>query len=136
MTDGLANSFPEGLIPYGELPGFAEVYLEDSWVLAVRATPARIEFDMEFVLREGHPLYEPPSSGEQYCYHRGRLTIDNVKSLNWTDQGSPPAVDASGELDFGNIDALFVGGGQVRAEGLWGSMVAWTDTTPAIHLDP
>ncbi|GAA0638075.1 hypothetical protein GCM10009547_48080 [Sporichthya brevicatena] len=92
--------------PYWEIPALAGIYLEDSWVLAIRATPGMLEVELEVVLREQHPNYAPPRTGEQYCYQRGRLSFASVSELYWTAQGAPAATDTSGQEDYGSIDTL------------------------------
>ncbi|MDT7840978.1 hypothetical protein [Streptomyces justiciae] len=53
---------------------------------------------------------------------RARIEFPEVRNLTWTDQGTPPAVDASGETDYGGIDALFRDGPGFHIEGDWGSI--------------
>ena len=95
------------------------LYLEDSWVLGVEAHDSGITFDLDAVLTEEHPLYRVPRPDEQYCYRRGTLRIDGAVSFRASD--APPARDASGELDYGNIDAFTaIGGDRWRVQGEWG----------------
>ncbi|MEE2521984.1 hypothetical protein V1639_07690 [Pseudarthrobacter sp. J75] len=91
---------------YWKLPGFADVYLEDSWVVGLQATPSLFVVEVDLVLRETHPQYAPPASGEQYCYRPGWIRFVAVSTLRWFDQGQPPAVDRTGESDFGGIDTF------------------------------
>jgi hypothetical protein len=90
--------------PYTELPGLADIYLEDSYVLGIAARPTELRFLLDLVLTPSHERYRPPSPGEQYCYRKGELIFKGVTRLLWADQGAPPARDASAELDYGNID--------------------------------
>lgn len=91
---------------YSELAELREIYLEDSWVLNVVARPGEFRVVAEYVLRASHHLYRPPRRGEQYCYRLGQMTFGAVTDLSWTSQGAPPAKDASGSLDYGNIDYM------------------------------
>lgn len=91
---------------YWEIPGFEGIYLEDSWVLSIVARPGVLELVMDLVLQESHPSYRPPSADEQYCYRRGVVRFERISKLTWDEQGAAPAIDASGEADFGSIDAL------------------------------
>lgn len=93
---------------YVEVEGLDTYYFEDSYVLRINATPGRLVFEMEFVLTSAHPQYAPARRGEQYCYRRGRLEFREVTDLVWTGQGLRPAHDASGQLDYGNIDSFFI----------------------------
>ena len=106
---------------YLMIPGFENVYLENGWVLDVRAEPCRLMLDVEIVLLESHLAYSEPVAGEQYCYLRGSIRFERVSELNWSGQGiSVPAVDASGERDFGSIDEFTVGDGAYVLEGDFG----------------
>lgn len=93
--------------PYWKLNQLQDVYLEDSWVLSINATPARLELVLDFVIRESHPDYSNPQPGEQYCYKRGSLVFSSVSELHWTAQRTVrPSTDASGETDYGSLDVL------------------------------
>jgi len=91
---------------YQSLPDLVNIYLEDSYILAVEATPGRLILQMEFVLTEDHPAFIAPGPHHQYCYHDGRLLFSAVRELRWSDQRLVPFTDATGEKDFGNIDSL------------------------------
>jgi hypothetical protein len=93
--------------PYWKLKDLEDVYLEDSWVLSIGASPARLELVIDFVLRESHPDYSNPRPGEQYCYKKGSLVFAPVSELHWTNQGAvKPTIDPDGEVDFGSLDVL------------------------------
>lgn len=106
-------------VEYWNFDGFAYVYLEDSWVLSVAATPHRLLIDCDLVLREGHEEYTPPATDEAYCYRRAEIAFDAVTSLLG---GAPMSfVKPSGamrwlELAGGQI-GLWVGSGNFRLEG-------------------
>ena len=53
---------------------FAEIYLEDSWVLDVAVTEQGVAFRLDAVLRPDHTRYRPPASDEQHCYLRAMFT--------------------------------------------------------------
>lgn len=84
----------------------AEIYLEDSWVLSVTPTEHGVVFRLDAVLTPDHHRYQPPGPGEQHCYRRARLTVASTKRLKLHRSDTPAATDASGELDFGNIDVF------------------------------
>lgn len=93
--------------PYWKLDHLQDVYLEDSWILSMNASPGRLEVLLDFVLRESHPDYSNPKPGEQYCYKRGSLVFSSVSELHWTAQRTArPSTDASGEIDYGSLDVL------------------------------
>jgi hypothetical protein len=107
---------------YVELPGFEHVFLEESYVLAVVARPSEVIFELDVVLTQEHPKYVAPEVGIYLCYWHGRLDFKGVTDLEWTGQGSPPATDASGEIDYGQIDAMTWDVGRFELEGGWGAM--------------
>ena len=120
---------------YQELDGFADVYLEDSFVLEIRATPGHLTFEVELVLTPRHPSYHPPAPGEQACYARATIQFPQVRELVWSGQGTPPAVDASGSKDYGGFDALFWNGSAFHVEGDWG-VIDVSSAVPVIRLLP
>lgn len=108
---------------YWSIPGFDSLYLEDSWVLDITARPGVLEFVVDLVLRESHPRYEAPKAGEGYCYRRGVLRFRGVSSLMWQGQGTVPAIDATGEQDYGSVDVLTVTDDVYTVEGDFGRIV-------------
>jgi hypothetical protein len=109
------------LRPYVELPALHDLYLEESYVLAIVAEPELLTLELDLVLTEGHPAYRSPKPGERYAYRRGRLRFTGVTELRWTGQGRiRPAIDATGELDHGSIDVLEFEGRGHRIEGDFG----------------
>ncbi|MDX2545265.1 hypothetical protein ACOT81_26250 [Streptomyces sp. WI04-05B] len=95
-------------------------HLEESYVLGIEARPGLLACELDLALSTDHPLYEPASPGERHCYRRGRLEFSRVVDLHWTGQGTPPAKDATGELDYGAIDSLAVDGNLYTMTGDFG----------------
>lgn len=97
------------------------VYLEDSWVLQITAGESHVAFDLDLVLTDDHELFQGVRPGEQYDHRRALLQIggDQVQaSLS----GAPPAVDATGEQDHGNIDTWVISAdGWSVLTGDWGT---------------
>ncbi|MGW3283335.1 hypothetical protein ACWDR3_01670 [Streptomyces sp. NPDC001002] len=118
---------------YQQLDGFADVYLEDSFVLEIRAAPGVLTFEVEVVLTPGHPAHHPPAPTERACYARATIQFPQVRELTWSGQGSPPAVDASGSKDYGGFDALLWNGSTFHVEGDWGVMDV-SSAAPVIRL--
>ena len=108
--------------PYTELDGFENVYLEESYVLAIEARPGTVSFELEVVLTPEHPEYAPPPLGIFACYREGRLDFEGVTYLEWSGQGSPPISDPSGKPDYGQIDAFGWDQSMFELEGEWGAM--------------
>jgi hypothetical protein len=120
---------------YEVLPGFQDVYLEDSYVLAIDVTDDRATFGLEVVLRESHPQYTAPRTGEQYCYRPGMLVFPRVRRTEWIEKRLVPSTDASGSIDYGNIDELMeMSPGIFRLAGDWGGLVVESDP-PLLRLN-
>lgn len=96
------------MVAYYELPGLEQIYLEDSFVLGVEILPGTVKIQLDVVLREGHPSYVAPSADEQYCFRKGALRLEEVSEVTWRMPTGPPAVDASGDTDYGGIDSYEV----------------------------
>ena len=124
-----------GLIPYHELPGLEAVYLEDSWVLRIHGDRHRLRFWLDLVLLEVHPLYRPARPNEQHCYRRAVLIFEDVRSIEWDEVRFDPAKDATGEVDFGEIDAFVLEGSTYRLEGNWG-VVRLASAAPRLEYLP
>lgn len=119
-------------VPYCDLPGFDEVYLEDSFVTQLIETEEEVSFLLDLVLREAHPRYSPPPPDEQYCFRLARLTFANPKRVVWEKKDFRPAIDASGAVSYGNIDLMDrLEDGAYRLVGEWGSLLIAADP-PAI----
>ncbi len=76
---GLVVRIVEGRV-YTELPGLADVYLEDSYVLGIEARPAELRFLLDLVLTPSHEQYRPPLPGEQHCYRKGLADLQGSNS--------------------------------------------------------
>jgi hypothetical protein len=109
-------------LPYYEIPGFEEVFLEDSWVMEIQDNPSGVTFFLDAVLREKHPLYQPRLPGEQYCYRRAQLKFRDASKVNWVRKTLIPNADITGEVDFGNIDTFYFSGGHYYLSGCWGEL--------------
>lgn len=105
---------------YYTFSGLEHVYLEDSYVLNITVKPGTVEFLMEVVLREQHPLYHPPGDAEQYCYAKAILKFSDVRNLEWVERTMRQYSDATGTTDYGNMDALFRLSGWYHIRGDWG----------------
>ena len=107
---------------YDEIPSLAAILLEESYVLDIEAHPASVQFSVDFVLTPEHPEYCPPGADESYCCRRGWLRFSGVTRCLWANQGAPPARDATGEVDYGNIDSFAWDTASYLLEGDWGHM--------------
>jgi len=107
---------------YDQLPPLSAVYLEDSYVLGVSTDDKSVQFDLDLVLTPEHPAYSEPRPGEQYCYRRAKVTIVSARSVRWIRQTMRPFRDATGEADYGSIDAWSLDGDISHIEGDWGEL--------------
>ena len=100
----------------------AGVYLEDSWVLEVAPSDHGLSLRLETVLTPEHPLYEAPKPGKQHCYRLGWLSLRAETPMDLRLSGARPAIDATGEPDFGNVDTFVFDPEENRweLEGDWG----------------
>jgi len=106
MTSNVKNSKDK---KYWQLSGFEEVYLEDSYVLGIDRSSCEIQFELEVVLREAHPLYEEPPGNVRYCYNNAVLIFKNVTCIEKFDMegmSKNMSVDPDGSVDFGHIDTF------------------------------
>ncbi|MFV0317865.1 MAG: hypothetical protein ACK5O2_13010 [Microthrixaceae bacterium] len=118
---------------YYELPGLEQIYLEDSFVLGVAILPGSVRVQLDVVLREGHPSYVAPVDNEQYCFRKGALTLEEVSEVTWYMPPGPPAIDASGDTDYGGVDSYEVEGSVHRITGEIGELTV-TCGRYSLHL--
>lgn len=105
---------------YYEIPMLSNIYLEDSYVLAINEGVNSLAFELDVVLTEKHSKYEKPRAGEYYCYRRASLRFSHVESLEWVERQFFAFSDAAGEIDFGNIDSFCCAEGWCLLSGDWG----------------
>lgn len=99
----------------------AEVYLEDSWVLELAPRERGLAFRLETVLTPRHELSASPRPGDQHCYRAAWLDVTSEDLVALTLSGAKPATDASGSVDYGNIDSFVSDDGVTWVlEGDWG----------------
>lgn len=110
------------MIDYGQFPGLAGVYLEDSYVLSISEAAGQLTFELDAVLTPESPVYQAPRPEEQYCYANGKLIFQNVVSVEWAARSERHYTDASGEQDLGNVDVLAFDGQAFVVEGDWGKV--------------
>jgi hypothetical protein len=109
------------------------VYLEDSYVLDINIKPASVEFLLSVVLTEKHPLYTAPLPHEQYCYRTARLLFPNVESVDGLDAAPMPSTDATGAIDYGNINEFYRLDEHYYLSGDWGRLKIRSDP-PSLQI--
>jgi hypothetical protein len=109
---------------YFEVPPLDQYYFEDSWVLDIEVVDTGAVLTVEAVLTPKHPDFGPPKRGEQHPYQRIRLRFENATGTQFEPGNAPPAVDASGQTDLGNIDRFDVSDASdfFFLEGSWGTL--------------
>ena len=119
---------------YYELSVLEQIYLEDSFVLGVEVLPGTVKIQLDLVLREGHPSYVVPGAGEQYCFWKAVLKLEEVSEVTWHMPTGAPAIDASGDIEYGGIDSYEVDGSVHRIVGEIG-VLAINCGWYSLHLD-
>ncbi len=104
------------------VPALTNIYLEDSFVLAIHESRDELRFDLEAVLTENRPQWKPPKPDEQYAYLRIGLVFEQPRRIEWIRKTMRPSTDATGELDYGNIDSLTWDGTVYELAGDWGQV--------------
>ena len=107
---------------YTELPIFDGLRLEDSWVRRIKVSGSIIEFSLDFVLREKHPLFSPPLRGEALCYRSGTLSFSDFSGMEFDTRGGEAAGDPEGLLEVGFIDSMWLSGDSYLIVGEWGTL--------------
>lgn len=105
---------------YSAIPALANVYLEDSYVMAMSETDMGLLVEMVFVLRKGHPLYVEPGPEAYYCYHGGSIIFDHPTQIQWLDKKMKKFTDEDGNTDYGTLHSLNVDGNTYALHGEFG----------------
>ena len=107
-----------------EMPEFSEIDLSESYVLGWNITQNSVEFQVEFALCQGHPMYHEPEPNQWACFHLGQLVFREVHALVGLPVQSEvrPSIDASGEHDYGHIDTLSCVGNEFRLSSDFGEV--------------
>lgn len=125
----------EDMTDCSQFTDLRNIYLEDSYVLAVDEQADAVTFRLDAVLTPEHPAYRAPGSNEQYCYRKGTLTFAHATRVEWIQRSFKTYVDAAGEEDLGNIDSLTRSGGIFTVEGDWGVVNIESGSEPRLELD-
>lgn len=120
---------------YYEILPLSNFYLEDSYVLSIDEVAGSLIFELEAVLTQGHPQYEKPKNGEQYCYRKVLLRFSSVDSIEWLDRRLTGFEDSTGEIDYGNIDSFFRGEDLYVLSGDWGRVIIRGGEVEAVITD-
>ena len=107
---------------YYQITGFEHIYLEDSYVLDIQITQTFAKLQVLAVLTKEHDLYKTPLPNEQYYYVNAAILFSNVKKAEWVKKIMLPIKDASGDIDYGNIDEFYFQDGHYHIIGDWGEL--------------
>lgn len=108
---------------YDKFSLFNGIFLEDSFVLDISIDQEKIEFQLEIVLTENHPLYNEPLKDESYCYKNAKLIFKDFNNAQWLEKNESYFTDASDEKDYGNIDFLHLNDKNFELGGDWGHLI-------------
>lgn len=107
---------------YNNIEGLENIFLEDSYVLDVRENDDSIEFYLDLVITKGHPMYKEPGREVQHCYKKAKIVFPRVLGIQWNEKRFEKFTDASGEIDYGNIDEFLFRNGKYYLSGEWGDV--------------
>jgi len=109
---------------YTELEIFKGIDLTDSFVLYWELKNNCLSFDLEASVWPESRYYSKPKKGEFTCYKKVRLDFLNLESIHGLKEMEQvkPSTDASGETDYGNIDALTIEDDDYFLEGDFGEV--------------
>jgi hypothetical protein len=111
---------PSGSTSYERIPALSGLDLGDSYVLDVVVLETSVVFAVDLVLTPEHGEYTQPRPGEQYCFRRARIEINDARSVRWVKQIMRAFRDSSGEVDYGSIDSWLLDGELTVISGDWG----------------
>jgi hypothetical protein len=118
------------------LPGFEHVSLEDSYVLDIAAHPGRLTLKLDLLLLPQHPRYRAPLPGERASFRPATVVFSSVRALHWTGQSVvKAAIEASGSVDYGSVDALITLQDSYKILGDWGEIIVQSEA-PSMTIDP
>lgn len=118
-----------------QIPGFDQIDLTESFVLACDQTSDALIFSLELVLAPSHPLYRSPPAGIAYCYVNAKLIFPSLTQVLWERKTFQPFFDAADSVDYGNIDTFSLEApGVFRLTGDWGEVQIWSKA-PFVEID-
>ncbi len=107
---------------YDHLPGFEDLYLEGSFVLAIQEAPGLVSFALNAALRPTHPWYEARPM-DAHSFFRVEIVFSSVRSVSWHARRQLAYKDADGRTDRGTLDVFIAdGNGAYVLEGDWGAV--------------
>jgi len=109
-----------GTESYESIPALTGLDLEESYVLDVFVLETSVVFTLDLVLTPGNGEYALPRPGEQHCFRRARIEINDARSVRWVTKIMRAFRDSTGEADYGCIDSWLLDGDLAVISGDWG----------------
>jgi hypothetical protein len=109
-----------GATSYEGIPALTGLDLEESYVLDLAVIETSLVFALDLVLTPKHEEYTSPRPGEQHCFRRARIEINDARSGRWFKKIMRAFRDSSGEADYGSIDSWLIDGDLAVISGDWG----------------
>jgi hypothetical protein len=101
-----------------QMAEFNGIDLSESYILGWSSDAGELRFELDAVLLPDHPEYSAPNPNEWACYRHATLIFPDVSAVRGLPSRNDvhPYTDASGEADYGCIDALESVDGQYRIQ--------------------
>ena len=111
------------IIDWRQLREFADVDLEQSFVLSWHVESGALLVDIDLILTAGHPFYERPRPAEKVCIRPATIEFPFCEGLEWrgSTQGEP--IDIAGNIDHGSIEGFrILSDGRYEINGEFGNV--------------
>lgn len=106
------------------MPAFDGIDLGNSFVISWEHQGDSLRFEADFVLTPDHAMFHQVTPNEWACFKRGVLIFPNVRKIHGLKPMTEvrPAIDATGEKDYGHFDILVEqGAGKFEVSGDFGT---------------
>ena len=114
MTDAPCPAEPDAL---------RDLWLQDSFVMAIIQDAGALRFDLVAHVREGAPAHRPVREGEWACYRRASVAVLGARRIDWRSLSLRPSVDADGSADLGAFHAWRTEGDAHDISGSFGHVI-------------
>ena len=114
----------EQTVDWRRLREFADVDLEQSFVLSWHVGAGTLCVEVDLCLMPSHPFYERPRPNEKRCIRPARIDFPDCSTFGGADEAAAPApAERAAGLGRGAIDSLSVlGDGRYRFSGKFGEV--------------
>ena len=110
--------------PKEEYPELRGIMFDDSFVLGWNLSEQKFCIDIELSIWPESEFYTKPVNQEYTCYKKAQLVFKEFESLTGLLEQTDTmrSTDATGEVDYGNIDYFGVEGKNFRLTGAFGDV--------------